>query len=213
MFYNVYHSKLVVHNCLAHIFREKKWHHAQEELDILQKSYDAHNAMYYRRGMRTNPIREDDFFSAKRLYQAFKQNKNDYKLRIENSFLQIYSNDKHWLIYLSQLTTNPIEFWTPDDSHKDLLEKNVIIKSKPFPFEYKISLQSRVDPSFAFWANNNLDKIKIGKRLLSYIEENGYVKSMYFYVRDEKVLHLINLMIGNSIQRIDKIVSTANIDK
>lgn len=180
----------------------------------MQKLYENNRSLYWRRGLRSDPVNDDDFLSAKRLYQAFRQrSENDFKLRVENAFLQIYSNDKEWLLTLCNLTTKPLELWSPNNAYAHLLAKNVIIKSQPFPYEYKVSLQSRVDPSFANWVYNNQDKIKIGKRLLEYIESGSWVKSMYFYIRDEKVLQLVTLMIGNSIQRIDKIVCAPNIDK
>ena len=59
----------------------------------------------------------------------------------------------------------------------------------------------------------NQNKVKIGQVCLEEIKNNGYVRGFYFYVRDEKVLRLVTLMIGNSITRIDKIVCKANIDK
>jgi hypothetical protein len=205
----------VVHNQLSHIFREKKWSYAKSELDFLQRSYEQkQDLLYWSRGLRTAPINEHDFFSATKLYQAFRQRSDkDYKIRVENSYLQIYANDKAWLLTLSKLTTKPLELWTPSTEHLALLSSNIIIKNKPFPYEYKVSLQNKVDPSFAIWIKNNKDKIKIGSKLLEYIDQGSWVKGMYFYIRDDKILQLVNLMIGSSIQRIDKIVSTANIDK
>lgn len=214
MFYNVYHSKLVVHNQLAHIFREKKWSYAKSVLDHLQKSHEQNTNLIWQRGLRHDPVSEDDFITATKFYQTFKQKKDDdFKLRVENCFFQVYSNDTAWLVELSKLTNKSVQLWSPAVEHVGLLDSNTIIKNKPFAYDYKISLKNRVDPSFAVWAKNNKDKIKIGSKLLRYIEHSAYVKSMYFYVRDEKILQLIHLMIGSSILRIDKIVSTANIDK
>ena len=48
--------------------------------------------------------------------------------------------------------------------------------------------------------------------MLGYYKNNGFTKGLYFYVRDEKILQLLNLFIGK-IQRIDKIVSSDNSDK
>ena len=40
------------------------------------------------------------------------------------------------------------------------------------------------------------------------LANNGYVKGYYIYIRDEKIIQLLNLFIGN-IQRIDKLVYIA----
>ena len=43
--------------------------------------------------------------------------------------------------------------------------------------------------------------------------EYSYIQGQYIYVRDENVIFLLQLMIGDNISRIDKLVCKANIDK
>ena len=44
---------------------------------------------------------------------------------------------------------------------------------------------------------------------LQEVKNNGYVNGMYFYVRDEKVLQLIQIIIGGNIKRVDKFINSA----
>lgn len=69
-----------------------------------------------------------------------------------------------------------------------------------------------VDPNLAEWIISNKDKAKAGPVCLQEIANNGYVKGYYIYIRDEKIIQLLNLFIGN-IQRIDKLVYIAKTDK
>jgi DNA primase large subunit len=38
----------------------------------------------------------------------------------------------------------------------------------------------------------------------------AWIKGYYIYVSDEKLVLLLQMLIGNNIQRIDKLVSTAD---
>ena len=48
---------------------------------------------------------------------------------------------------------------------------------------------------------------------MSYLEDQEYVNGLYFYVRDEKVLNLITLLIGDNIRRVQKLVWIEELDK
>lgn len=212
LFYNTYRYKLAVRNSLVHFFREKKFYFTRQELDKMQTFYDAGKPIQWKRGLRSDTIRTQDFLDAKMLLKKL-ENGVDFKLRVENVTMQIYSNDLKWLESLAKSVSTLKEIYEIDDNYAHLHEKNIIVKDKPFKYKYKVYLKSFIDPSFANWADNNQNKIKIGSTLISYIKHKGYVKGMYFYVKDDKILQLVNLMIGNSIQRVDKIVSTADLDK
>ena len=57
------------------------------------------------------------------------------------------------------------------------------------------------------------DKSKIGPVALDCISKSGWYSGYYFYLRDEKLLSLIMLLVGNNIRRVDKLVYSGNIDK
>ena len=46
----------------------------------------------------------------------------------------------------------------------------------------------------------------MGAIALEYCKDESYVYGYYFHVRDEKTLLLIQMMVGNNIQRVDKFV-------
>lgn len=142
---------------------------------------------------------------AQKIYTELSKNK-EYKLRIENQCITVYSKDRDWLYNLGcALDPAAYEWWEPQNN----LEPNILImSSKMKDWGYKITLGINVPQEFYSWAVTNSDKLKIGSKLLAMLRShrkqslNGY----YFYVRNDKMLNLVNLVIGSGIQRIDKIV-------
>jgi len=126
----------------------------------------------------------------------------------------VYSNDLYWIEHLEKNVDFVTEVWKPKDSTSiNLLEPNIIISEGPIAFEYKVTVGNDVDPSFARWARNNYDKVKVGKKFLNLVETSSYVNGMYFYARDAKILQFINIIIGGAIRRVDKIINKTHIDK
>ena len=94
-----------------------------------------------------------------------------------------------------------------------MLEPNVIISNAPIEFEYKVTVGSTVDPSFPQWVRKNRDKVKAGRVFLNLVETKSYVKGMYFYCRDMKILQFVNIIIGGSVRRVDKFINKPDNDK
>lgn len=211
LFYNKYKYKIVLYNNLASIFRNCDLDYARCQLDMIQHQVDtgAKSLQLPRRVYWSRVIGREEFYESQILLREFGK-KKDYSLRVEMSFLNIYSNDKSWLKTLEKIATSPIEFWSPAHYVESLNENQVVVDVPDM--KYRVTLKS-CDPSFAAWCENNIDKIKIGDRLLFSIENGSDVSGRYFYVRDEKVLTLIDLMIGSGIRRIDEVICPANIDK
>lgn len=206
LFYDEYLYKLSVLNSLGHIFREKNFKHARDELDQLQLQYER-NEPLTRGSFRKKTYNLETFQECKLLYKELSK-RDDYKLRIENPSLHLYSNNKDWLISISKLVKTPISFYEP----KRILEKNTILVDKPTAYEYRITLNSNPDPNLAQWIIKNPNLAKAGPVFLEEVANNGYSKGLYFYVRDEKILNLVALMLGKTT-RVDKIVYTQDLDK
>lgn len=209
LFYNIYPYKVVLTNALATIFREKNLAHAKEELDALQRCFDQNLPLVRKRWRKEEHLSYKTFFDAKNLYIEFSKNL-DFKLRVDYNTMQIYSHEYAWLKLIAE-KFKANEFWEPIvDLNK--LEKNVIVVKEKPAYEYKITLDTNVDPNLADWIDNNPGKAKAGAKCLDCIRNNGYTRGFYFYVRDDKILQLLNLFTGK-LQRIDKLVYIAKTDK
>lgn len=211
LFYNEYANKLVIRNQLAHLFREKQWTYTKDQLDRMQQDFERGEFVQWRRGRIVENIDFRQFQEAQILFNELNR-KEDVKLRVENPRMQIYSNDYNFLNSLSSKILNSIELWAPA-TDVDLLPENTIVLRRPMPYEYRITLSSWVHRDFANWIENNLDKIKIGKRCLEAVKNNNYTQGLYFYVLSERYLSMLRLVAHNSIYRVDKIIYNEKLDK
>lgn len=214
LFWDEYPYKLVIRNRIAPIFRNRNLSYARQILDNLQSNYIEGTPLFLVRGNRKDHVEEEQFFDAKKLLHFFTKNEN-YRLRIEYNTITIYSADCDWLKQISHSLTRAylLEFWEPSSLSLKYLSKNTIILDEDIGFNYKVTLGNKKGSNgFATFAKSNPHLVRVGPVLLRELENNGYVSGMYFYARDEKVIQLCYLMLGN-IRRIDKIIYKQDIDK
>lgn len=221
--YNKYLYKLQVRNALNTIFRtefqkEGPLSFARGKLDELTDLYRRGEPLTRVVFRTTKEINVDDYLDAKDIYTILKT-ENDYKVRVEPwPVLYIYSNDRNMLVKLANKLRSKSSpaLWEPSlESAKLLLsQSNTILVDTPTDFPIRVTFNTNKVPSeFAKWLRNNRDKSRIGDVALDNIESSGWCNGLYFHLRDEKVLHLVNLIVGKSIRRIDKLVYKGNIDK
>lgn len=202
LFFKCYPYKLVFYTKFANSFRGNDVGFIREMLDQYFNSLkEGQHKLYLRRWKDSVPVSTEDLAEVHAIYSAL-ADRQDYRLRVENDFLTIYSIDREWLYQLA-VDLDASEWWEPIEE----LEPGILIMGpKMKGWEYKITLGPRVPTAFYTWALNNIDKLKVGKKLQEYFKSNSFVDGYYFYVRNEKMLNLVSLVLGQGIQRIDKIV-------
>lgn len=218
LFFAEYLYKLVIRNELSHIFAtrhhdNKNLGYARVELDRLAEDYRNGIPLAKSAWRSQVPIPVSDYHDAMKMYTTLKYS-SEHKLRIDYSTIAIFSNDKEMLTGLAaRMATDNCEFWGPDKRSIDFLltTSNVIIVDTPPKFEFKVTFSyKRIDPSFADWLENNQDKSSVGSRALDNIKQ-GHPNCVYIYVRDEKILTIVQLLVGSNIQRVDKLVAMSSI--
>ena len=219
--YNKYLYKLALANPFAPWFRTE--FQKDGSLKVLKSKLDEYQTLYdigkpmYRTVYRSElPITDNEFLDAKDLYFSLLQ-LDDYKIRVERwSGFCIYSNDKDALLDIAnKMRTSAREFWEPNLKNIDFLlqQKNIVIVENPVQFPLKITFNyKRINPSFASWLENNKDKSSAGTQALSNIN-SGYASGNYVFLRDERVLTMVQLIVGHNIQRIEHLVYSGDIDK
>lgn len=215
LFYDRYLYRVSVINSLSHLFRHKNLDYAKTKLDELQTRLEQGNTLEFQNNLLKKTYSEDHFHNAKIIYQICKEYNDDYMIRVENPILNIYSNDENWMFKWLHEKVEVYEYSRPEDTiSQEMLKENIILSKIETDYPYKVTLKEIGEGNmFGKWVSNNQDKIKIGKVCLEAIENNQYCSGLYFYVRDSKVLDLVNIALGGGIQRIDKIVCITNIDK
>ena len=204
--------RLVVQHNLGIIFRDKNLAHARDVLDSLQLQIEEGKELEWRRSYRyTVPVSPESFATAQYLLAEFTaQGHDNYKLRCEHPFMSIYSNDTNWLNALMRKNLSIVSFSEPDVNDINDLKPNIILTDEiPISMKYKVTVGNQVSSGLSTWITANPDKCKAGYKFLQEVKNNGYVNGMYFYVRDEKVLQLVQLIIGGNIKRVDKFINSA----
>ena len=216
--YNKYLYKLNIPNQCAYIFRTEfqkdgQLGYARQKLDVLNQHYSRKEktiVVPWGSGTRFyDEIPVEHYYDAIEIYRHLK-GKTGYTVRIETFTLNIYSNDRKFLIGLSnKLRHKFVEFWepAPEDLDKLLTNENIIIVNKKPQYEYKVTLsKGKGNPSLASWIDANPKLGKMGEIAKEECYRNGYVKGYYFFVRDTKSLLIAQMIVGDNIQRIDKLV-------
>lgn len=219
--YGEYLYKLVVINQLSYIFRTElqkdgNLGYARQRLDMLNQVYSNVEDKFLKtsielpwsgwRGHDRIPLQ--DYFDGITLYRNLKK-QNDYKLRVERYTLHYYTNSRDCVVKLINSIQGPGEFHEPKPGDIELLkkEKNIILVDYPPDYKYKITLGGKKGvPGLASWIDKNPNLAKMGKIAKDECQNQGYVKGYYFFVKDDKALFIAQLLVGDNIARIDKIV-------
>tara|TARA_B110000503_G_scaffold24083_1_gene37865 strand:- start:1064 stop:1759 length:696 start_codon:yes stop_codon:yes gene_type:complete len=217
--YGKYIYKLAIVNSCAYFFRTEyqpdgNLKYARQRLDNVSRSHKQQTTEWgiqvptpNSRFVETIPF--DHFWDAIEIYRHLIKEK-EYKIRCEATHLIIYSNNRKGMIELGNKLKQPYtEFWEPNpETIQTLLsEENIIISNKPPVYQYKVTLGNKKgSANLAKWIEANPNLASMGAIALEYCKDESYVYGYYFHVRDEKTLLLIQMMVGNNIQRVDKFV-------
>ena len=122
--------------------------------------------------------------------------------------MTIYSNTRDWLYDTGAKLRQSLEWWEPQDELTPLKPGYAYLK-RPIPYEYRVYLKGHVSPDACKWllANNN-DKVKLGHTLIAYIEGplQPRLNDFYFYAKSDRVLTVLQLLMGNNIRSVSKVV-------
>lgn len=221
--YGKYLYKLELFNRLNTIFRSElqkdgKLGYARKQLDTATECYRKNKPIIQTKFRSEHEVPYEDYLDAKSVY-SFLKNMTEYKVRVDPyRSLCIYTNDRSSLLKIANsMRTSARGLWEPNPLATEYLlsTPNIIVTDSPNDFKYKITLGRKQSSTteLADWLINNRDKSKVGPIALDEFSKNGYVDGLYFYIRDKKVLMLVQMMVGSSIRRIDKLVYKGNLDK
>lgn len=216
LFYNRFAYSLTLLNKLTCIFRNKNFKYAGSTLDKIQAQYEQGEQLLFTTQLRQTSISESHFLDAKTVYNELTRNRDDYLIRCEGNTLNIYTNDKKWLISFGNKLKNATSWHQPKEKYIQFLKENTntIIVNTDFPYNFKVTFNnSTVNPTLADWLQNNSDKVKSSRLLQEDIRKSGYINGRYVFCTSENVVMLLKIIAGDSIQKIDKLVHKQNIDK
>lgn len=216
LFYNKYIYKLRLKNNVGTIFRGLNLRYAKSKLDEMQQAAESDLPILspFRYGLREpRTINLETFVDACVIYSFLTKHKKECMIRCEGYTLDVYSNERDWLLDLSK-QVNATEFWEPEEEFRDFLISNVncIVTENPVEYPYKVYFNNYADRNFADYCENN-SNIKIGKIALEGVKREQYLRGFYFWVKTEKQLMLAKIALGTGISKVIKYISKDDLHK
>jgi len=218
--YNKFLYKLAIPSQVAGYFRTEfqrdgSLSYARKKIDVLANVYDNKKSLievpWGGGGRFYEKIPVDHYYDAIDIYRHLKNKSDEYVIRCESWSLIVYSNNRKLLISLAnKLRSRHMEFWEPDPENIDTLltGDNIILVNKPPKYEYKVVLGKKKGlPSLASWIDANPKLAKIGDVAKEECYNKGWVKGYYFFVRDKKTLLVAQMLVGDNITKIYKLVN------
>jgi len=174
----------------------------KQPLTITSKSYWR---------IRERSITPQSFKALKKLYGILTNSTDYFRTRHEYRTLNIYTNDTE---ILNQIKNDKYifcaEYWEPDENSVNALlnQKQIIIVNEPPEYEFKVTIKNyKNNEKFGNWVESNRSKVKITDYSLGGLKESHYWQdTVTFYVRDQKILSLAQMFIGQNIKRIERLV-------
>lgn len=219
--YGKYLYKATFYNTLAFCFasfrnrKDDKLSGVKLLISDLQTQYDLSKSMKVDLWRTTKPVSVTEFQEAKQIVNLLETHL-DWRLRVENGrYLTVYTSDETLIDGLSK-DCGASEIYKPEEGMENFLLLNIdtAIVNKPTEYDYRVYLKgNKVDPNFANWLEANRDKSRIGEWALKNIREGWFASGNYFYIKNDKVLTMIRMIIGHNIRRVEKLIYKGDIDK
>ena len=147
---------------------------------------------------------------------TIKGNKSDFKFRVEEPYIAVYSNDESALYHMTSGDPRPRAvkyFFRPNGSIAlNALNRGEIILKRPIDYSYRICLREGKFDVDAVKAVHQLllsqgDSIKMTNSCKKNLENMRYwFTSTYFYSKDTNIVTLIDLISPNMVSGIFKLV-------
>lgn len=143
-------------------------------------------------------------------------NYGDFRTRTEMVNLSIYTNNDDMINELENVSkTYSAEISKPNSAAKDILVGNseIYVVNKPSNYEFRVTVAGKMNNSkeVANWLEENADKVKASSTAIRGFKKEYWLSNLLFYVRDEKVLMLAQMMFGDSIKKVEKIVFVGDV--
>lgn len=198
LFFDKFVNKVTVVTPVASEFRNNNLEYTKTALAnlllrILQSDSGSVSVTAWTKRM----VNQNDIKVAVALCDLLSKTKSSYCIRVEGSWLGIYSNDEALIDDIISFSTVREVAKPASSKIKDFLlsNPNSIISNK-YTHKYKVTVNPLKESSANFhsWAEK-IPTIKLLKRT--------YRAEGYFYASNEKTLGMCRLFLGNKLRRID----------
>ena len=217
LFYDAYLYKLQVRTTISNVFKPNyNKEIRRDDLDTYisvsgTEKQDVNVSRY-------KVVTHISMMDANHIMNELLDSTEDFKVRCESYSLIIYTNNIDLLERISSGVSadSRCKIWKPPIGSEEVLldNKRIVITNKDIEYEYRLYLKNGSNPSaLVNWIKKNPEKAKIGDSTLNSLANNYYVNGNYFYVKDSKVLIMVEIIAGKLISKIEKFVHIDDLDK
>ncbi len=198
LFDNTYAYKAVIVCPLSNLFRGNNIQYAQQKLKEIKKTGQ------YPLWAKKATVRDIDFGLdiCKTLFKF-----QDYSLRIESPFISFYSNNLSHIKSITELDYDAVKYVTMPIERQSMEKDTVYVRRLDYGFKITMGRTTQSQLNFLQWTKANAGKIRMPKRCLEDLERGHSWGGGHFYVKDDKTLTMVRMFLGNSIARVDKVVT------
>ena len=129
----------------------------------------------------------------------------NFEIRVESPLLSFYSNDKADIDKLVNLNSDRVKYTSEPEDTSSLVANTVILPKIPFDFRVTMGRTRQSHENFVEWASGN-SKLKLTKSCADALKRNHSWGGTYFYVKGDNSLLMARMMLGGSINKVEKII-------
>jgi len=220
LFYNYYAYKINIAMDLCFMF--SSYHSsgrgrdgARELIDTFRERLKTKKSFEHRRWSTLHKVTKESVKQAEFILSYL----DNYECKTRTEYghrMSIFTNDA---VVVAAFKKDPYgltkEIYEVDPEIRGFLELNpkTCIVNEPTEFEFKVYLKGHLDPSFANWIDGNPTQCKVGDITLGNIREHAWMAGNYIFIKNRKILDLVNLIISQNIIKIENLIYLGDIDK
>lgn len=154
-------------------------------------------------------LNQDDIHYVSKLASSLALMK-DFSIRVESPYINFYTNNSADIEKLAKIEKNNVKYvCLPTPGSENLLDdKKVIVKS--LNYDYKVTMgRTRSNHSnFVQWCFGKEDRIRLTKSASKHLSKDSSWGGYYFYVKDDKMLTMVKMFLGEGINSVESVVKT-----
>lgn len=148
----------------------------------------------------------DDITFTEQIVKLLAGFNNDYDLRIEQPFINFYTNNSAHIEQLANIDSLRVKYVSmPNKNNPELVAKSVIVKKLDFDYKIFMGRTRKNYADFVQWADGN-KKVKLTPTVKKHLLKDRSWGGSYFYVKGEQTLTLVKLFLGSDIAKIDNVI-------
>lgn len=218
LFFGKYMYRITFCSPLAHYFHKTSSFNAtiknlEKIINDAQELIRKYNApAKIKRWNRHYTVDADHLHQLEKFKDILVEYDGEFRSRTEMNNVSVYTNDEKMINkIISSIDNKDItEVIKPNPNSKHILEENneVYIVNKPSEYKYRVIVSGSVQNSknLADWLENNKEKIKASSCAINGFKFEYWMSNLIFYVRDDKVLTMAQMMLGKNIKQVQKLI-------